>query len=123
MNQIKLLPSGAQKSNCNNLLFFGNRYIIYSSSLALYILNSSSFVVEKILSVNQKAIISISISPIDENYIAVSSFDSSVHIWNIQNELVISKVLMNSCGYVIWDPQSLQTCYFLETDRVKLFSW
>ena len=53
MKQIKILRSGCQVSY-KEILHISNRYIIYASTLAIYVLNSKTFVLEKVFGVTDK---------------------------------------------------------------------
>ena len=108
MKQIKILRSGCQVSY-KEIIYISNRYVIYASTLAIYVLNSKTFVLEKVFGVTDKQICSIAVSPIDPNLIAVSSINGLVTIWKIDDETVdkqFNTLMPNSLITYLWDPHT-----------------
>lgn len=87
MKQVKLLPSGCQQWNRSIIRATKNKFY-YCSTLACYVINGESFNVEKILSVSEKLVTSIDISPHDNNKLVSSSMDGSLYLWDVQTEQV-----------------------------------
>ena len=50
MNQIAILPSGCQINHRISILYFDSRYILYTATLAVYVLNAKTFLIEKVFS-------------------------------------------------------------------------
>lgn len=123
IRQIGLLQSGAQTKALNSTLHFSEDRIIYSSSLAVYILNSETYLVEKILCSNQKSITSLSISPVDKNLLVVGSVEGIITVWNIEDEIIVRRISVSFPVIVSWDPFSSSACYTLALDSVRLYSW
>lgn len=123
IRQIGLLQSGAQTKALNSTLHFSEDRIIYSSSLAVYILNSETYLVEKILCSNQKSITSLSISPVDRNLLVVGSVEGIITVWNIEDEIIVRRISVSFPVVVSWDPFSSSACYTLALDSVRLYSW
>lgn len=107
----------------NSNIFCSEDRIIYASSLAIYILNSDTYMVEKILCSNQKTITSISVCPLDRNLLAVGSTEGVITVWNIEEESVLRKIGVTFPVKVAWDPFSPRICHSLALDSVRLFSW
>ena len=108
MKQIKILRSGCQVSY-KEILHISNRYIIYASTLAIYVLNSKTFVLEKVFGVTDKQICSIAVSPIDPNLLAVSSINGVVTIWKIDDETLekqFNTLMPGSNITFLWDPHT-----------------
>jgi WD40 repeat protein len=123
MRQISILPSGCQLSNLNCLLFFSESRIFYASSLAVYVLDPNTFDIIKVLSIHQKSITSISVSPHDENLLIVSGADSCVCVWNVEEEEVVARITVPGVTCVAWDPIHSGHCGILQGPGVKLCSW
>jgi WD40 repeat protein len=123
MRQIGLLPSGCQSARQNSVLLYTDDYIIYASSLAVYILNPRTFQVEKILSCVQRTILSISLCPLNKDLLAVSSFDGTAATWSISNEQVLTKATLGYPNSVAWDPHDRNNCAVISHVNVKLFLW
>lgn len=108
MKQIKILRSGCQVGY-KQVLYLSNRYLIYASTLAIYVLNVKTFVLEKVLGVTDKQICSIAISPIDPNLIAISSINGLVTVWKIDEEIKekqLNTMMANANIIVLWDPHT-----------------
>lgn len=92
MKQIGLIPSGCQIVS-TNILFATDKYLFYGSSVAIYILNSKTFIVEKILNVTDKHLtcFSVSVNTNNNNNKLISiGTDGKILLWNIEevNELI-----------------------------------
>jgi WD40 repeat protein len=127
MRQIAILPSGCQADGLGNVLHFSEDRIYYASTLAVYVLSASTFVLEKIISLNSKAITSISVSPHDSDTICVSGMDGSLCLWNVANEALLSKVQLTTGAGVLWNPFSKNHCAVVANESsnfgFKLYSW
>ncbi len=123
MRQVGLIPSGCQVSKQNSILYYDEEHLIYASSLAVYVLNSTNFTIKKILSSNQRSIVSISVSSINKNLLAVSGDEGLITIWKIQEEEIICQTQVNTSNTVAWDPFSAEYCGILSTDALKLCIW
>jgi len=108
MKQIKILRSGCQ-IGYKEILYVSNRYIIYASTLAIYVLNAKTFVLEKVLGVTDKQICSIAVSPIDPNLIAISAVNGLVSIWKIDEEIKekqLNTMIIGAKIIFLWDPHT-----------------
>lgn len=106
------------------MLFFSNDRIYYASSLAVYVLHPQSYQILKVLSVNQRSITSISISPHDSNLLAVGSVDGSICVWNVDEEEVVSRLSLTNGASVAWDPSCPNKCALVQDHQgVKLHIW
>lgn len=124
MRQISILPSGCQLNHRNSVLFFSNDRILYASSLAVYVVDSHSYEIVKVLSVNQRSITSISLSPHDQNLLAVGSVDGSICVWNVTEEEVLSRLSLTNGAHVAWDPTIPNKCALIQDHQgIKLLIW
>jgi WD40 repeat protein len=124
MRQIAILPSGCQDNTIGTILHFTNDHIFYSSTLAVYVLNAATFVLEKIISLNHKAITSICISPHDNNLMLVSSMDGHVCLWNVADEEILAKIQLPGGASVLWDPFSKAKCGLISNESyLKMYTW
>ena len=90
MRQIALLPSGCQiNSKC--ILHATKNHLYYASTLSLYVINSNSFAIEKIIALGQKCISSICINPHDEKRMCSVSSDGYLVHWDIEKEKIITR--------------------------------
>ncbi len=105
-------------------MHFDEDRIFYASTLAVYIINATTFVLEKIISLNHKAIVSISISPHDSNLMVVSGMDGSICLWNVEKEEILSKIQITSGANLVWNPHSKLTCAIIANEAtLKMYSW
>jgi len=124
MRQIAILPSGSQANGFGTVLHFNDERIYYASTLAVYVLSARTFVLEKIISLNSKAISSISVCPHDSNIMCVSSIDGSLCLWNVENEEILSKVQLTTGANLLWNPFSKNECAVLCNEScLKLYKW
>jgi WD40 repeat protein len=127
MRQVAILPSGGQADGLGTVLHFTSERIYYASTLAVYVLSATTFVLEKIISLNSKAITSISVSPFDSDIMCVSGLDGSLCLWNVQNEELISKVQLTTGASLLWNPFSKQHCAVVCNESpnsgFKLYVW
>ena len=125
MRQIGIIPSGCQLA-FGNMVAFNGQYIMYASTLAVYIINPSTFVVEKVLSNNSKTIISIAASPHDDDLVAMVDFEGQVILWKISTEEIIASVSATSRMSLMiqWEPQSSKHCTLMSNGTsIKLYQW
>lgn len=123
LKQIGLLQSGSQIASFNSTLYYGEDRIIYASSLAVYILNADTYMVEKILSSNQRSVTAISVSQQDRNLLIVGSVEGIITVWNIEEETILRRIAVSFPISVCWDPSSAESCFILALDSLRLFSW
>ena len=124
MRQTAILGSGAQVSNPNCILHLNGKAIIYSSSLAVYVLNRNTYNIEHILSNNRQNIICIAVSPTNHDLVSISTSEGEVWIWEIEREYVLKKVTFNSEMYCIWHPNKPSTLLFATIRGPTLiYSW
>lgn len=124
MRQIAILPSGCQNENKGSVLYFKDDRIIYASSLAVYIMKASTFVIEKILSYNHKTITSISVSPHDDNLLVISGLDGLICLWNIDREEIVTRIQLNNTLTLLWDPYSPNHCAIITNEvAIKVYYW
>jgi len=124
MRQVAILPSGCQEKTIGLTLHFDEDRIFYASTLAVYIINATTFVLEKIISLNHKAIVSISISPHDSNLMVVSGMDGSICLWNVEKEEILSKIQITTGANLVWNPHSKLTCAIIANEAtLKMYSW
>ncbi len=124
MRQVAILPSGCQLNHRNSVLHFSNDRILYASSLAVYVLDPQTFDVIKVLSVNQRSISSISVSPHDAALLAVGSVDGSICVWNVDEEEVISRLALTNGANVAWEPGISNKCALIQDHQgIKILMW
>jgi WD40 repeat protein len=123
LKQIGLLQSGAQTHIMNATLHFSEERIIYASSLAVYVLNADTYMVERILCSNQKSITSLSVSSVDKNLLVVGSVEGIITVWNIEEEAIVRRIAVSFPVTTAWDPFSSSVCHTLSLDGVRLYSW
>ena len=124
MRQLAILPSGCQIQNKGSILFFNEHRVFYASTLAVYILNATTFTIEKMLSLNNKAITSIAVSPYDNNLMAISSTDGSVCLWNIEEESVLSRIQLQLSVVLAWNPHNANSIAILTNGgQIKFYNW
>lgn len=124
MHQIALIPSGCHLGSKTILHVTENR-LLYVSTLAVYVLNAKTFVVEKILSIHEKSIVSSAISLKDSNFLAVAAQDGHICLWNVTKEEIVSKVAVSSSKIILaWDPNTPSNCAIIINEpNIKIFSW
>lgn len=124
MRQIAILPSGCQERTIGSTLHFAEERIYYASTLAVYVINATTFVLEKIISLNHKAITSINISPHDSNLMVVSGMDGSVCLWNVEKEEILSKIQIPTGACLVWNPHTKLSCAVITNEStLKMYSW
>jgi WD40 repeat protein len=124
MRQVAILPSGCQVHYKGSVLFFNEKRFCFASTLAVYVYNSKTFALEKVLSMNQRAITSISVSPHDDDLLAVSGLDGSLSLWKINEEKVIAKVSMSGSVTLTWNPFSVNHIAVLSNNpNFKFYHW
>jgi len=124
MRQIAILPSGCQERTIGSTLHFAEERIYYASTLAVYVINATTFVLEKIISLNHKAITSINISPHDSNLMVVSGMDGSVCLWNVEKEEILSKIQIPTGACLVWNPHTKLSCAVITNEStLKMYAW
>jgi WD40 repeat protein len=121
--QLNLLPSGCQLSDLNSTLYYDEEKIIYASSLAVYILDPKTFLVEKILSSAQRALMALAVSPTDKDLLIAGSLDGTVTAWSIEEESIINRINLNVPIIAAWDYFTNESCYVLTLNPVSLQIW
>lgn len=91
MQQIAILPAGCLVSS-KNILFSNEHRIMYSSNLAVYVLNAQTFIIEKIIAVTERTVVSIAVSPHDNNLLVATGFDGFVSLWRLNEEELVSRI-------------------------------
>ncbi len=91
MRQVGLIPSGCHLGMKGGL-YFADRKIYYSSTLAVYVLSSDNFNIESIVSINEKSISATSLSPHNSNHMAVAGLDGQVSLYDIGREEVLGRL-------------------------------
>ena len=124
MQQVGIVPSGCQVLYKGTILFFNEKCFCYASTLAVYIYNYKTFTLQKILSLNQRAITSITVSPHDENQLAISGLDGNICLWEIESEEILGKVAMNTAVIITWDPFSPDHIAVISSENgLKFYYW
>lgn len=125
MRQIAILPSGCQPNALGTILHFNEERIYYASTLAVYVVNARTFIMEKIISLNHKSITSISISPHDNNLMVVSGTDGAVCLWHVENEEILSKIQLPAGSSLLWNLHSRTNVAIVsnEATSLKLYNW
>lgn len=125
MNQIAILPAGCLVSS-KDILFSNDQHIIYSSNLAVYILNAVSFMVEKIIAVAERTIASIAVSPHNHDLLIATGCDGHLSLWKLSDEELICRVSVQAnTGFLLaWDPFSPDHCAVLMNQpNLRLLYW
>lgn len=125
MNQIAILPAGCLISS-KDTLFSNEQCILYSSNLALYILNAQTFIVEKIIAVAEQTITSIVVSPHNNNLLIAAGCDGFLSLWMLKEEQLVCRVSVQAnAGFLLaWDPFSPDHCAVLMNQpTMRLVYW
>jgi WD40 repeat protein len=125
MNQIAILPAGCLVSS-KDILFSNDQHIIYSSNLAVYILNAQSFIIEKIIAVTERTVASIAVSPHNHNLLIATGCDGCLSFWKLSEEELICRVSVQAnTGFLLaWDPFSPDHCAVLMNQPImRLLYW
>lgn len=111
MNQIAILPAGCLISS-KDILFSNEQCILYSSNLAVYILNAQTFVIEKIIAVTERTISSIAVSPHNNNLLIATSCDGYLSLWKLNEEELVCRLSIqpNTTFLLAWDPFNPDHC-------------
>lgn len=134
MKQVGILASGCQSMATNialnklkfvpNLLYFNDNHIFYASTLAIYVLNSYTYVVERLLTFDHKPILSFCLCPNDPNIIAVCCHDGSIYLCDVQSEKIISSAHLKNAAHLLWDTHDVSNCTVVAMDSsIKLYEW
>lgn len=123
MRQVGILPSGCQIYRRVSVLHYDTEKIVYASSLAVYVLDAHTYSIRHILSLNQRAITSIVVSPLDPDLLIVTGRDGTVTLWNIPNEEILSQLLINGSVIAAWNPLMKNNAAILSEDSVRLHNW
>jgi WD40 repeat protein len=125
MRQTALLPSGCQLRGFN-ILGSSENSLFYASTLAVYMLDAKTFIIKKILSSGDKSIASLTVSPHNNDLIAISTIDGIMRAWDTEEETVIGRSELNASAsvYLEWDPHNKDSCLALVcAPAVQVFSW
>ena len=125
MNQIAILPAGCLISS-KDILFSNEQRILYSSNLAVYILNAQSFVIEKIITVTERTIAAIAVSPHNNNLLIATGCDGYLSLWKLNEEELVCRVSVQAnTGFLLaWDPFSPDHCAVLmNKPTMRLLYW
>lgn len=132
MRQIALLPSGCQvyplaSKGCTTS---NESYIIFASTLVVYVYNARTFLLEKIIQDKaiKKSISSIANSPHDENLLAVCSLDGNIIIWKIKEEIVAKRLLYKNNNHMslLWCPNGDSNSLYaalIDQSALKILMW
>eukprot|EP01039_Chlorochromonas_danica_P005867 gene5866-6460_t len=123
MRQVAILPSGCQISRRVSVLYYSEDRIIYASTLAVYVIDARTFRIQHILSLNQRAITSISISSIDRDLMIVTGRDGTVTYWNIPGEENLAQIMINGSVIAAWNPFLKDQVGILSEESVRLYLW
>jgi WD40 repeat protein len=88
MKQIGLIPSGCQQNDVASM-YATDKYLFYASSVAIYVLNAQTYVVEKILNSTNRHIASFTVSPHDPNRLITVGTDGQVLLWDVEDVRLI----------------------------------
>ena len=125
MNQIAILPAGCLVSS-KDVLFSDERHIMYTSNLAVYVLNSQTFIVEKIIAVTERTIASVAVSPHDHNLLIATGRDGYLSLWKLDEEELVCRVSVQAnTGFLLaWDPFFPDHCAVLMNQpNMRLLYW
>lgn len=122
MRQIGLLPAGCHQ--CDQIIIHASdEKLLFASKLALYVLNAKTYAMERIISCQARAIISLSVNSFDMDQVACSGVDGTVCVWNISTEEVVAKCV-HPCISVEWDPHNKNMCALLSNNpKLTLHMW
>lgn len=86
-------------------------------------MNPITFNIEKIISTQTRGVISLSVSPHDDNLVACSGVDGMLCVWNLSTESCILKVT-HPGDILAWDPHNPNNCALIVNNpKIQLFSW
>ncbi len=102
---VALIPSASQIVN-KSILFLDNKFAIYASTLALYIYDTTTFVLIKVLTVCDRTIAGFDICPTNNNLVVITSIDGSIQVWNIFDEVRVNRISLEGSGkaLALWSP-------------------
>jgi WD40 repeat protein len=123
MRQVAILPSGTQIFKRVSVLHYGNDRILYAASLAVYILDAETYRILHVLSMNQRALTSIAVSPLDSDLLVVTARDGCVTLWQIPEERNLHQITLPGSVIAQWNPQSRSQIAILSEESVKLYIW
>lgn len=105
------------------VVYASERKLIFSSKMALYLLNPRTFAIEKIVSTQTRGTTSMSVSPHNDNLVACSGVDGSLCIWDLANESC-ERRLTHPADILAWDPHDPSNCAIIvNSPKIQLFSW
>lgn len=111
MRQISVLPSGCQITS-KSILHVNSSNLYFTSTLALYVVDTKTYSIEKVIALGEKLIFSIAVSPHDPNRVCSISADGSLLCWNICEERVSHRntLAMSAPSILAWDPINPEVC-------------
>jgi WD40 repeat protein len=122
MRQISLLPAGCHQCD-QSIVYASESKLIYSSKLALYVVNPVTFMVEKIISTQTRSLQSMSVNPNNDNFVACSGMDGIVCIWDLSTEQCTVR-FSHSADILAWDPHNPNNCAIVvNRPKIQLYSW
>lgn len=122
MRQISLLPAGCHKCD-QTIVYASDSKLIFSSKLALYVINPHTFTVERIISTQARSLQSMSVNPSNDDFIACSGVDGMICIWNIATEQCTRK-FAQAADILAWDPHNPKNCAIIvNRPKIQLYSW
>ena len=125
MRQFGLIPSGCQVRGLN-VVCSTNDHIFYASTLAIYILDSKTFNIIKILSNSEKPICSISASPHKDNLLASVEYDGTLTCWNYDTQEIVasSRQGPKKASIACFNPFQPRECLIIQSvDQIYAYLW
>ncbi|RYG62994.1 hypothetical protein EON64_16830 [archaeon] len=123
LQQVAILPAGCQVYRKASVLYYSASRILYASSLAVYVLDPQTFRVIKVLSMNQRAITSITVSEINPDYMVVTGRDGLVTLWHIEEEEMLSQIVLAGSVIAAWNPLVGTQVAILSEEMPRLHLW
>lgn len=122
MRQISLLPAGCHQCD-QSIVYASESKLVYSSKLALYVVNPITFTVEKIISTQTRSLLSMSVNPNNDNFVACSGSDGIVCVWDLSTEECTVR-FAHPADILAWDPHKPNNCAIIvNRPKIQLFSW
>lgn len=126
MRQVAILPAGCQIQN-KDILFANEEKLYYASTLAIYVYHSKTCVLEKVLSISDRTLSCICVSPFDHNIIVAAAIDGCISTWKIDEEIVKARAytqMQSRTNIVAWNPHLAHEIVFISSQPyTRVLSW
>jgi hypothetical protein len=123
MRQIALIPGGCHQC-LQPVVYASSSVVLFASKLSLYIMDSETFIIKKIMTTQISSMLSMSVNPNDENLIVVSGSDQYLAVWKIDTEECILKISVGGADILAWDTHDPNNILVIKNEeRIIALSW